>query len=167
MNESNYWIERLNLQKHPEGGHYVSTYRSAEAVEAAALPARYKGKRHLGSSIYFLVTTAHYSAFHRLQTDEIWHFYTGSCLTLHILYPNGRYEKKLMGPNFEQGERFQYVVKAGTWFAAEVVAADAYSLMGCTLAPGFDFDDFELASRQPLTDRYPPHASLIHRLTRS
>lgn len=167
MKSAQYWIDQLGLARHPEGGYFASAYRSDEWLAAEALPSRYDGRRQMGSSIYFLVTTEHFSAFHRLRTDEIWHFYTGSCLTLHLLHPDGSYEKKPLGPAFEAGERFQHVVKAGAWFAAEVAAPDAYALVGCTLAPGFDFADFELAQREVLTAQHPLHADRIASLTRS
>ncbi len=166
MQTASYWIKRLGLLPHPEGGYYGPMYRSDETMPAAALPARYGGDRKLGSSIYFMVTETGFSAFHRLKTDEIWHFYTGSPLSLHLIHPAGRHEKQVLGPAFDAGERFQFVVRADTWFAAEVTNPGAYALLGCTLAPGFDFADFELAQQASLAGQYPQHAALIHRLTR-
>lgn len=166
MQTATYWIERLGLLAHPEGGYYGPMYRSEEQIPATALPARYGGGRKLGSSIYFLVTETGFSAFHRLKTDEIWHFYTGSPLHLHLIHPGGRHETQALGPAFDAGERFQFVVRAGAWFAAEVTNPGAYALLGCTLAPGFEFADFELAQQALLAAQYPQHAALIRRLTR-
>jgi hypothetical protein len=160
------WIERLNLLKHPEGGYYVRTYFAREWIEKEHLPPRFGGSRPFSTAIYYLVPGDEFSAFHRIQSDEMWHFYAGSPLTLHILDSEGRLTEKVLGRDVESGESFQVVVEAGCWFAATVHDASSYSLAGCTVAPGFSYDDYELARCEDLTARYPLHADLIRRLTR-
>mgnify|MGYP006306331257 CR=1 FL=1 len=139
-----YWIEKLGLEKHMEGGFFRETYRSPEQLKRGSLPERFPGHRDLMTSIYFLLKSNELSALHRLRSDEIWHFYTGSSLTLKMISPGGTWSEITLGKNFEQGQVLQAVVKAGTWFAAEVDRPESFSLAGCTVSPGFDFDDFEL-----------------------
>ncbi len=159
------YIARFQLQPHPEGGYFRETYRSTETVSARALPSRFAGNRALGTAIVFLLPSAQISCFHRIRADEIWHFYAGSPLTLHILDHDGSYRHLLLGPDIHSGHFPQTVVLHDTWFAASVAAPDAFSLTGCTTAPGFDFEDFEMASRQDLLARFPRHADLVRRLT--
>jgi predicted cupin superfamily sugar epimerase len=113
-----------------------------------------------------LLEKGDYSAIHRIGQDEGWHFYDGSSLTLHLLSPDGDYVTKHLGRDLETGQQPQQIVPAGWYFAATVDVADSFSLVGCTVAPGFDFADFELPSRAELLDRFPQHRLLIERLTR-
>ena len=166
MKSAEYWIEKLALQAHPEGGYFREMYRAAESVPATSLPGRYGSARSFGTSIYFLLKSEAFSAFHRLQSDEGWHFYAGQPVTVHILSPAGDLQSPRMGPDFEAGERFQLHIPANHWFAAEVTEPGGYCLVGCTVAPGFDFADFELAEGEKLGRAFPDHAALIHRLTR-
>lgn len=153
-------VERLGLEPHPEGGYFKETYRSAKTVEL-------EGKvRSASTCIYFLITSESFSAFHRVWQDEGWHFYEGSPITLHTISPNGKYEKHLVGKDFSHGEYPQLVVRGGDWFAAEVEKKDAYALVGCTVSPGFDFADFELAKEDFLVAQFPQHQAVIQRLTR-
>jgi predicted cupin superfamily sugar epimerase len=161
-----YWIEKLNLVKHPEGGYYVRTYFAREWIEKHDLPPRFGGSRPFSTAITYLLPGDDFSAFHRIQSDEMWHFYAGSALTLHILERGGRMCQKVLGPDIEQGESFQQVVEAGCWFAAAVRDSTSYSLVGCTVAPGFNQEDFELADREILTAQYPQHSGLIGKFTR-
>jgi uncharacterized protein len=160
------WVSRLNLQPHPEGGYYAETYRSPETVATAHLPARYGGDRSFATGIYFLIPGGAFSALHRIQSDEMWHFYAGSRLTVYVIHPEGRLEEIHLGPDFAAGETFQAVVPAGCWFGSKVPDAQGYALVGCTVAPGFDFADFELADRSALTRQFPHHAAVIQALTR-
>ena len=160
-------ISSLALQPHPEGGWYRETYRSAESVRAAALPSRFDGERCLSTSIYFLLERGGFSAFHRIKSDELWHFHCGTRLTIHCIAPSGEYQAIRLGSDLEDGDSFQAVVPAGCWFAAEVSGVGGYTLTGCTVAPGFDFTDFEMAGRGSLTTQFPEHSALIARLTRS
>jgi uncharacterized protein len=161
------WIQRLGLQKHLEGGWFRETYRSAETISAEALPERYGGVRCFSTQIHYLLESGDFSAFHRIRSDEVWHFYAGSAIAIHVLGHAGRYSKLLLGVNPDRGESFQAVVPAGAWFAAEVEEAGSFAIAGCTVAPGFDFADFEIAKRSALCELYPDHEALIRRVTRA
>ncbi|WP_456405437.1 cupin domain-containing protein [Caldithrix abyssi] len=171
MKSKTFWINRLNLIPHPEGGFYSEVYRSDEFIPLSALNKRYSKAHRMGTSIYFLLPGDSFSAFHRLKSDELWHFYTGHTVILYLLYPDGQLEKKLLGPDIESGEQFQVLIPYGVWFAAQVhngVASDpfCYALVGCTVAPGFEFEDFELARRDDLLSQFPEHEDIILRFTR-
>ncbi|MDR9441840.1 MAG: cupin domain-containing protein [Schleiferiaceae bacterium] len=159
-------VAHFQLQPHPEGGYFRETYRSETTLPAEQLSGDHSGPRNLSTCIYFLLTAGNFSAFHRIQQDEGWHFYHGAPLLLHIITPEGHYQKHHIGTDFRAGQVPQYVVPGGCWFAAEVTTARAYSFIGCTVAPGFHFDDFELARRQELQAAFPQHQALIERLTR-
>ncbi|MBK5273987.1 MAG: cupin domain-containing protein [Desulfuromonadales bacterium] len=159
-----YWTRTLGLAQHPEGGWFAESYRAAESIPAAALPERFSGPRSFCTAIHFLLEQGDFSALHRLKSDEIWHFYAGEPLAVHVITPAGQHQQILLGSNPEQGERFQAMVPAGCWFGAE--ATGELSLVGCTVAPGFDFADFEMAAQGELTALFPQHAALIARLTR-
>jgi len=160
-----YWINRLGLKKHPEGGYFKETYRCDETVCMNALPKRFAEDKAFSTAIYFLLKGEQTSYFHRLKADELWHFYHGSSLTLHIIDPHGDYNKIQLGSNFENGETFQRIIKNGAWFGATVDDHTSYSLTGCTVAPGFGFNDFELANRDQMLKMYPEHALIIKKLT--
>jgi predicted cupin superfamily sugar epimerase len=172
--DAQYWIDKLQLQPHPEGGFYRVTYTAATRIAQAALPSKFKGARPTSTAIYFLLTnqaraataSGHFSAFHRLQSDEMWHFYAGDPLVVHQIAPDGSYTKLVLGSNIEAGEDFQAVVEAGCWFASAPLMPDSFALVGCTVSPGFDFADFELGTRVELTAHYPQHAGLIEQFTR-
>lgn len=161
-----YWIERLHLARHPEGGWFRETYRAAEAIPEGSLPARFRGERAFSTAIHFLLERDDCSALHRLKSDEMWHFYDGSPLTVHVIAPDGRYLPILLGHEPEEGEQFQAAVPAGCWFGAEVAGPGDFALVGCTVAPGFDFGDFEMGRHRDLTELFPQHGALIRRLTR-
>ncbi len=167
MQSKTYWVNHLNMLPHPEGGFFKEVYRSDESVATDALPARYAGSRSFATSIYFLIESENFSAFHRIQSDEIWHFYTGSTITMHIIHPDGKLVTHKIGPNFEAGEVFQLVIPHSCWFAASVDEPDAYALVGCGVAPGFDFVDFELGTAAQLVAEYPQHAEVISSYTRT
>ncbi|MDH3999499.1 MAG: cupin domain-containing protein [Desulfuromonadales bacterium] len=167
-------ISELDLQPHPEGGWFRETYRAAETIPASALPPRFGEQRDCATAIYFLLSSQSFSALHRIKSDEIWHFYSGAALTVHVIHPDGRYQPIRLGADLTKSERFQAVVPHGCWFGATVdTSADAgvdapgaYSLVGCTVAPGFDFIDFEMADGASLSQQFPQHAAIISRLTR-
>lgn len=165
MRNAAYWIEKLALQEHPEGGYFRQVYCSSERIERAALPPRFGGVRSFSTAIYFLLSGRDRSALHRIKSDELWHFYDGSPLTVHVIDPSGSYRPILLGRDCEAGQVFQAVVEAGCWFGATVDDPAAYALVGCTVAPGFDYDDFELADREALLQLYPQHRAVIERLT--
>jgi hypothetical protein len=158
------WIETLGLEPHPEGGFYRETYRSHRLLG---------GRAPVATAIYFLLRKEDISAFHRIASDELWHLYAVTPLTrLRVwrLTPDGHLGTFLLGTEPARNEVFQDVVPAGDWFAAEVEvlaggdASQAYALVGCTVSPGFQFSEFELADAGHLTRRWPEHRELIQRL---
>ncbi|MDY6934056.1 MAG: cupin domain-containing protein [Spirochaetota bacterium] len=165
MKDAAYWIEKLNLRKHPEGGYYRETYRSDELIDKRALPERFLGERSLSTAIYFLLSDNEFSAFHRLKSDELWHYYTGSSITIHTIDENGIYSCIKLGNDFENNEVFQATVRAGDWMGASLNHPPSFSLVGCTVSPGFDFNDFEMGSRTGLIKLFPQHRLLIEQLT--
>jgi predicted cupin superfamily sugar epimerase len=166
MNSARRWIDTLHLQRHPEGGSYRETYRAAEALAQATLPARFGGDRAFSTAIYFLLEGDDFSALHRIKQDEVWHFYDGSSLTVHVIDPAGNYTALRVGRDLDRGELPQAVVAAGCLFGATVNEPNSYALAGCTVAPGFDFADMEMPGREELCRLYPQHRELIDRLTR-
>ena len=160
------WIENLQMQRHPEGGWYRETYRSAETILQNGLPPRFPGERSFATAIYFLLTDQAFSALHRIKSDEIWHFYAGTGLTLHLLEGAGDYRSLRLGADPSRGEVFQAVAPAGFWFGATVEEPAGFALVGCSVAPGFDFVDFELGRRAELLRSFPDQRALIERLTR-
>jgi len=159
-------INKLSLHAHPEGGYYKESYRSKEAITQDALPKRFMGNRNFSTGIYFMLTKNNFSAFHRIHQDEMWHFYDGAALYVHEIDNEGNYKKTEIGREFDKGQIPQYVVPAGVWFASSVKDEGEYSLVGCTVAPGFDFADFELAKRSELIQKFPQHEKIIKHLTR-
>ncbi len=159
-------IQHLKLLPHPEGGYYAENYRSKETIAKSALPGRFKGDRHFSTAIDFLIPAGHFSAFHRIEADELWHFYEGQTLHVFVIDPQGNLEIIRLGNNIAQGEVFQAMVPAGSYFASRPSANEGYSLVGCTVAPGFDFEDFELSGRNELQQLYPQHANLIEEFCR-
>jgi uncharacterized protein len=159
-----FWISRLELKPHPEGGWFKEIYRSGEILDAACLPDGTSGPRNLCTSIYFLLESSNFSAFHRLRSDELWHFYSGSPLKVYRICSNGDLKTDILSPG--TGGCPFLCIPRNTWFAAEVTGDHTYSLIGCSVSPGFDFSDFELAEREELTVAYPGYKELITRLTR-
>jgi uncharacterized protein len=159
-------IENLDLQPHPEGGYYRETYRSDLMFDAGKSHERFTGTRCCSTCIYFLIEETNFSAFHRIKADEIWHFYSGLPLTVHVIHPDGSHEPIELGTDTEKGQVFQATVQAGRWFASGLSSGSGYALVGCTTAPGFEFEDFEMAGRDTLKAQYPQHAGLIDRFTR-
>jgi predicted cupin superfamily sugar epimerase len=161
-----YWIRKLDLKPHPEGGYYRQTYVADLVLPKESLPPNFTGTRPASTAIYFLLEAETFSAFHRLRSDELWHFYSGEALLVHVIAADGGYFKIQLGHDPEAGEVLQGVVEARCWFASEVKDGKGFGLVGCTVAPGFDFEDFELATREELARSYPQHRELIARLTR-
>jgi predicted cupin superfamily sugar epimerase len=164
--DASYWINKLQLTQHVEGGAFRETYRSKLTIPRTVLPLFFQGDRNASTTIYFLLASGQFSAFHRIAADEVWHFYFGDPLLVHEINHNGRLITHLLGTDPEKGESFQTIIKAGSWFASVPAPGSEYALVGCTVAPGFDFADFELADRAALSQQYPEHAELIEKLTR-
>lgn len=160
-----YVIQHLQLQPHPEGGFFKETYRSAGRIPSQSIP-KFNGGRHYSTAIYFLLQKGDFSAFHRIKSDECWHFYEGGTLLIHVIDDQGNYSCIHLGRNIHEGEIFQFVVPADSWFASEPAPETEFSLVGCTVSPGFDFADFEMANAKDLSKEYPQHRSLIRRLCR-
>lgn len=158
------YIEKLNLIEHPEGGYYREVYRAKGTIKREALPESFKGYRAFATSIYYMLQGEQVSKFHRIQSDELWHFYAGSAMVVTILDPQGNISARRLGPSIEKEELLFYV-PAGHWFASEVLDKSSFCLAGCTVAPGFDFEDFEIADRAKLLKEFPQHQSVIERLT--
>ncbi len=160
------FIRQLQLTPHPEGGYYREVYRSTEKIEEECLHHRFcGGSRSVSTAIYFLMETGNFSAFHRIKSDELWHHYEGVSLEIVVIHPKGTLEILKLGTDFEKGERPLQVVPEGCWFASRVVD-EGFALVGCTVAPGFDFADFELADRSKLIKAYPEHEKIVLELTR-
>jgi predicted cupin superfamily sugar epimerase len=164
--EAKEWIERLRLQPHPEGGFFREAYRSGETISRQHLPPRFSGDRAFSTAIYFLLEGHDFSALHRIRQDEVWHFYDGCALTVNSIAPDGELCVVRLGRNVRVGDVLQAVVPAGWLFGARPSDPHSYSLLGCTVAPGFDFADFELPTRHELLERYPQHAAVIEQMTR-
>ena len=162
-------IERLGLEPHPgEGGDYRETWRADETLVAGALPPRYAGERAFGTAILYLLTSDpnSFSALHRLPTDEVFHFYLGDPVELLLLHPGGLVEVMTLGPDVLGGQRVQLVVSRGVWQGSRVKAGGEWALLGTTMAPGFDFADYETGERERLIAEYPGTAERIRALTR-
>jgi predicted cupin superfamily sugar epimerase len=159
-----YWIKHLQLSPHPEGGYYKETFRSNEQIEKNSLPRRFMGPRSFSTAIYFLLRSSDRSVFHRIKSDELWHFYAGSVIEIFVLH-DGKLQVFKLGSNLEQNESLQIVIPAESWFAAKVSQPDTYTLAGCTVAPGFEFEDFEIANRDELVNQFPNEKGIIFALT--
>ncbi len=160
-------IAALHLQPHPmEGGFFRETYRSPEAFPATALPDRYGGPRSHNTAIYYFLTPTTFSALHRLRTDEVFHFYLGDPVRMLQLWPDGTSRTLLLGTDLLAGQQPQVVVPRGVWQGSFLAENGAVALMGTTMAPGFDFTDYEAGDRERLSVEYPDFVAFIHRLTR-
>jgi predicted cupin superfamily sugar epimerase len=159
-------IQRLGMQPHPEeGGYFVQTYKSEELISKLALPDRYPSARAFGTAIFYLLTPDTFSALHRLASDEIFHFYLGDPVTMLQLHPDGSSQVATLGQDILQGQRLQVVVPRGTWQGSLLKEGGEFALLGCTVAPGFEYEDYEASLREELLQQYPDQRELILRLT--
>ena len=159
-----YWIDRLGLKAHPEGGFYKETYRSAETIQVCGLPLRFASPRSFSTAIYFLLRSQDKSLFHRIKSDELWHFHFGSTLSLYVLQHETVSVLKL-GRNLDDGDSLQVTIPANCWFGAKLLSPNSYTLASCTVAPGFDFKDFQIGERDDLILEFPQHRERITELT--
>lgn len=157
-------VETLKLLPHPEGGYYRETYRAQQTVTVGR--DELTVGRSASTAIYFLLAHGQFSAMHRIRSDEIWHFYSGSPLRVVTLTEAGEREDFLLGSALSQGSVYQAIVPAGRWFGAMLVEPSSYSLVGCTVAPGFEFAEFELGRKEQLLSQFPAHREVIQSLTR-
>ncbi len=161
-----YWIDNLNLQKHPEGGWFNEIYRSKETIKKEHLPNRFNGDRNFSTSIYFLLSSDEISAFHKIKQDELWYFHHGLGLTIHVIDENGEYFKLHLGPDLGKQQQLQIAIKAGWLFAAAVEKENGYCLVGCNVAPGFNFEDFEMPAQEHNLKKYPQHSLIIKQFSK-
>jgi uncharacterized protein len=160
-------INWLKLRPHPgEGGFYSETYRSGESISSGCLPSRYTSERSMGTAIYYLLTPETFSAMHRLRTDEIFHFYLGDPVTMLQLAADGSSKVLTMGTDIRNDQQLQVVVSRDTWQGSFLNPGGNFALLGCTMAPGFEFEDYEHGSRDALLRVYPDREELILRLTK-
>lgn len=164
MNEkAKHYIQKLQLKKHPEGGYFKEIYRGGEMTLID--PPDRRLKRNYSTSIYFLLEGKQVSKFHRLKSDEIWHFYDGSPIKIYIIDEKGKLSENILGKRMNDEAVFQTVIRKNNWFAAELINKKTFSLVGCTVSPGFDFSDFEFGDREQLSNQFPKLKELIERLT--
>ncbi|WP_028229308.1 cupin domain-containing protein [Paraburkholderia ferrariae] len=157
-------IRRFGLEPHPEGGYYSETYRADKFVLREGAPAA-EGTRAASTAIYFLLSDGAYSAWHRIRSDELWHFYAGSPIEIHSIDGRGVLFTRKLGHALDHpGTVFQAVVPAGHWFAARCCDPSTWALVGCTVAPGFEFGEFEIADTEKLAAQFPLHRPIIELL---
>ena len=155
---SKYWIEQLQLRAHPEGGYYKEVYRSTRVFK----PSEIGQERNYATSIYFLIEAGNASHFHSIQQDELWYYHAGDPLSVFILSEDGALNEIKIGPRIDQGQTLQSLIPAGAIFGSK--SSGEYSLVGCMVSPGFDFDDFKLYTQSELLERFPNQDEIIKEL---
>ena len=166
MKNREYWIKNLEMEKHPEGGYYALTYECQHRITDKEIDKAFQGTRSLATSIYFLIHDEDVSNFHKLESDEMWYYHDGSPLVIAVITPNGDYVEHRLGLDIKNGETPQVLVPAGSIFGSFIKGNSGYSLVGCMVSYGFDFNDFELFDRKVLLKEYPQYESIICKLTR-
>lgn len=160
-----FYIHHFALLPHPEGGYYKETYRSQGKFNMVSN--EFPSGRNYSTAIYYLLESGDFSGFHKIRSDECWHYYAGDSLLIHMIDTNGKYECISLGKELENGEVFQFVVPANSWFASEPAKGSSFVLVGCTVSPGFEYMDFEMAKKNELLNQFPEQAEIISRLTRA
>jgi predicted cupin superfamily sugar epimerase len=150
-------IELLDLEPHPEGGYFRESYRSEGSIAELG--------RSYSTAIYYLLEGKACSKLHRIASDEMWHFYLGDPLVVAEIDDRGAVRETVLGTDLKAGQSIQHMVPAKRWFGAYLPEGSEYALVGCTVAPGFDFADFEMGGREELLSQYPQAKSVIERLT--
>jgi uncharacterized protein len=159
-NNSQYWIEKLELVRHIEGGYYKQIYASKRQCQE-------HGNRNLATCIFYLLDGNDFSAFHKINSDEIWHFFIGSSLTMYIFNEKDSKLKIVkLGKKLDKGENLQVIINEGDWFAAEVNDKSSFTLVGCTVIPGFEFKNFKLAKKKSLLLKFPSYKDIIEKLAK-
>ena len=159
-------VDLLQLSPHPEGGWFTESYRSEGRIPSTALPPAFSGDRAYSTAIFYLLAEGQKSHLHRIRQDEVWHFYLGGPLRLVMIQPDGQSSEVILGPDLRAGQHLQFTVPAGVWFGAAPKAGGGHSLVGCTVAPGFDFADFEMADGSSLKKAFPALYGLISEFCR-
>jgi predicted cupin superfamily sugar epimerase len=157
IKDANYWINNLQMTAHPEGGFYKETYRSAEQMETKA------GKRNISTAIYFLLQNQQKSHFHKIKSDEQWFHHLGETLEISYIF-NDELHQIYLGNNPENGEVLQATIPANTWFASRLKSGNGFGLVSCTVTPGFDFQDFEMAKKSDLMAQFPALQDIIEEM---
>ena len=165
MYTAEYFVENLNMTAHPEGGFYKETFVSTENISDKDLDVNFEGSRMLWTSIYFLLRDGEVSNFHRLKSDEMWYYHSGSPLTIYMISPDGKLTTEQLGLNIENGEKPQVLVPKDYIFGS-AMNNKGYALVGCNVSPGFEFRDFELFERSFLMEKYPEYKETILKLTK-
>lgn len=165
MQDAQYWIDKLKLKGHPEGGYYREVYRSPELVDGIHLRDKREGKRNLATSIYFLLKSGEKSLLHRLKSDETWYFHHGSPIQLYCIDIQGILREVTLGQDIENHQYLQYTIPEETIFGGVVKGQNSYSLVSCMVSPGFSFEDFKLLSREHMLEKFPRHREVILKLT--
>lgn len=158
-------IDQLNLEPHPEGGFFSEVYRSNGVINSESDESIYPAGRNFATSIYYLLEGTDTSSFHRIRSDETWHFYAGSSATIHTIHPDSLYEALYLGSDLSKGQSYQITIPGRSWFGVSVDKKDSFMLAGCTVAPGFAFDDFEMGDPYKLKQAFPEHSAIIDQLS--
>lgn len=165
MYTADYFVKNLEMIAHPEGGFYKEIFASAENISDRDLNVEFEGSRILWTSIYFLLRDGEVSNFHRLKSDEMWYYHSGSPLTIYMISPEGELTSEQLGLNIEKGEKPQVLVPKNYIFGS-AMNNEGYALVGCMVSPGFEFKDFELFERNFLLEKYPQYKETIINLTK-
>lgn len=166
MSTAEYWIEKLGLEPHPEGGYFREVYRSEDTVGKIGLPDRFDGDRSAATLIYYLLRNDEFSTLHRIKSDEIWVHVDGGSLDIHQIRSDGKYKKYPLGKDLDANQTPVCVIEQGTWFGASLPDENTFCLCTCIVAPGFDFADFEMGYSEQLKKAYPEHIAIINKLSR-
>ncbi len=158
-------ISHFKMEKHPEGGYYKESFKSNGTLPQSALPSQIKGDRLWSSAIYFLLCNQEKSKLHKIAFDEVWHFYLGDPIVVVEIEPDGNVKETILGPDFIAGQKLQHVVPGGRWFGSYLPEGSQFAFVGCTVAPGFDFRDFEMGDKHTLLELYPDAKQIIEKLT--
>lgn len=163
MYTADYFISKLGLETHVEGGYFKEVYRNSMLISSEAYPVAFEGERPLSTTIYFLLKSGQVSKFHKLKFDELWFYHDGCPMLIHMIDEKGGYQSVRLGLKLEKGETPQILVPANVIFSAEPMEEQSFSLVSCLVSPGFDFRDFILYDGKALCEMYPEHKELIGR----
>jgi predicted cupin superfamily sugar epimerase len=158
-------VDLYEMTPHPEGGYFKETYRSVGKIFSSSDQEKFQSERHFSTAIYFLLPSGAKSKLHRIASDEVWHFYLGGPMTVVQIFPSGEIKKVVLGQDLKNAQRVQHTVPAGCWFGGFPNPGTDFSFVGCTVAPGFEFQDFQMGDPDELLRLYPHAKELIQDLT--